>query len=707
MRIAATAGLGLFIALGGGCGSDSASGPSNHDAGSGGSGGTGGSGGSSVGGTGGSSVGGSPAGGSGGASCGDTQTDAKNCGACGHDCLGGTCSGAACQPVVLASGFGANAIAVDATSVYAAGPSSLVKIPIAGGAPATLATTTSMIVGSIAVDATNVYFSTGTEVMKVAIAGGTPASVGPAFSKAVGLALDGTNIYVADQTAGTVTAVPLGGGSPKTLVTGETSPSAVAVDATDLFFIDATANGALKRVPLAGGAATTLAQLNTTPGSLALGPSTVYFTTIYANGGEVRSVAKGGGAPASLASNQAFPLSVAVDATNAYWVDNPGTNGVVSRVALDGGTATQLATGQNSPGSLALDATAIYWANSLGAQVMKLAEIAAAGPRGNALPAQEPSRNACAVALTGGMDYWSRLLAAASRAPNASQRTASHLLQLGGVPLATTSPAPMADLVYELRGVWQSFEADAVLRGVDLGLTRGETLGIIGPSGSGKSVLLKCMIALLPIDAGELRFEGENVPEMSNAEQMLLRQRVGFLFQSGGLFDSMTVRQNLEYALHEQFFRSMSGREMHERVAWALAAVGLPLSEGDTMPADLSGGMQKRVGIARTIITRPKVVLYDEPTQGLDPPNAHRISDLMLALRDELGLTAVIVSHDLRTVYTVCDRVAFMNAGRVLETGRPPALAESENSLVRDFVTGHPPEEVFDPRDTQPPEPWK
>lgn len=262
-------------------------------------------------------------------------------------------------------------------------------------------------------------------------------------------------------------------------------------------------------------------------------------------------------------------------------------------------------------------------------------------------------------------------------------------------------------MLYDVRGVWKSFDGHEVLRGVDLALARGETLGVIGPSGSGKTVLLKCMVALLPIDKGDISFDGKSVQAMNDDEQTELRQRVGFLFQAGGLFDSLSVEENLEYGLRERFFRTMKRKQREERVAWALGAVGLDLREARTMPADLSGGMRKRVAIARTLITRPEVVLYDEPTQGLDPPNAHRISDLILELSEKLGLTSVVVSHDLRTVFTVCDRVAFLKDGRVVETATPDELAASQTSDVRDFVTGHPPEEPFDPRESQPPEPWK
>lgn len=260
--------------------------------------------------------------------------------------------------------------------------------------------------------------------------------------------------------------------------------------------------------------------------------------------------------------------------------------------------------------------------------------------------------------------------------------------------------------LFLLRDVWKSFDEEPVLRGVDLVLRRGETLGIIGPSGSGKSVLVKCMVALLPIDHGELLFDGRSVPDMTREEQRRLRQRVSLLFQQGGLFDSLTVEENLEYSLREQFSDSMSSLEMRERAAWALESVGLSEREASALPSALSGGMQRRLGIARAIVTRPEVVLYDEPTQGLDPPNAHRISDVIASLRRQYGLTSVVVSHDLRTIVTLCDRVGFLNEGRFLEMCAPGDLAHSEHSLVRDFVTGHPPEEPFDPRESKPPEPW-
>ncbi len=262
--------------------------------------------------------------------------------------------------------------------------------------------------------------------------------------------------------------------------------------------------------------------------------------------------------------------------------------------------------------------------------------------------------------------------------------------------------------VYEVIGVRKTFdEAECeVLRGVDLTLRRGETLGIVGPSGSGKSVLLKCMVGLLPIDAGDIRFEGTSVAAMSHDELIHLRQRVGLLFQGAALFDSESVEDNLEFGLREQLGHTMSRTERMARVHWVLDAVGLRGTES-AMPSELSGGMRKRVGIARTIITQPEVVLFDEPTQGLDPPNAHRIADLIVRLREKLSITSVVVSHDLRTVFTVCDRIAMLVDGSVLEVGPPAALAASQNAAVRDFIVGHPSEEPFDPVAFHAPDPWK
>lgn len=260
---------------------------------------------------------------------------------------------------------------------------------------------------------------------------------------------------------------------------------------------------------------------------------------------------------------------------------------------------------------------------------------------------------------------------------------------------------------YEVEGVRKSFEdsASEALCGVNLTVHRGETLGLVGPSGSGKSVLLKCMVGLLSINGGDIRFDGASVPTLSLEELIHLRQRVGLLFQGAALFDSESVEDNLEFGLRERFPHSMTAAQRRERVTWALDAVGMRGTE-TSMPADLSGGMRKRVGIARTIITQPEVVLFDEPTQGLDPPNAHRIAALIVELRQTLAVTSVVVSHDLRTVFSVCDRVAMLMEGRVLEVGPPHSLATSHNAAVRDFIVGHPSEEPFDPAVWRAPEPW-
>lgn len=262
------------------------------------------------------------------------------------------------------------------------------------------------------------------------------------------------------------------------------------------------------------------------------------------------------------------------------------------------------------------------------------------------------------------------------------------------------------EVVFDVRGVVKAFDETRVLDGVDLTLHRGETLGLIGASGSGKTLLLKCMVGLVPIDEGEIVFEGRSVPDMDEEALRVLHQQVGFLFQWGALFDSDSVEDNLEYALKEQYGDRISEHELSERLHWALGAVGLEGTES-MRPPELSGGMKKRVGIARTLMARPNVVLFDEPTQGLDPQNAHRIANLLLDLRKRLSITAIIASHDLKTLFTVCDRIAMLHEGHIVAEGPPASLAASPIAAVRDFVTGHPAEEPLDPDAMKGPKPWE
>jgi phospholipid/cholesterol/gamma-HCH transport system ATP-binding protein len=241
--------------------------------------------------------------------------------------------------------------------------------------------------------------------------------------------------------------------------------------------------------------------------------------------------------------------------------------------------------------------------------------------------------------------------------------------------------------IFELRGVTKRFDDHPVLAGVDLALRRGETVSLIGPSGCGKTVLLKCMIGLLPIDGGEILFDGVALGSMGEAERLDLRRRVGLMFQYNALFDSMTVAENVAYGLHERLVHPMSEKDIAERVSWALACVGMPGTER-LRPDEMSGGMRKRVGLARTMALRPEVILYDEPTMGLDPINTHRIADLIEGLHSSYGISALMVTHDMKLAKHVSDRMVMMFEGRVIGEGTPDAMTEHPDARVRDFITG-------------------
>ena len=247
-------------------------------------------------------------------------------------------------------------------------------------------------------------------------------------------------------------------------------------------------------------------------------------------------------------------------------------------------------------------------------------------------------------------------------------------------------PQPGRDPLLSMRGVSKAFGEQVIYEGLDLDVKRGETLCLIGPSGVGKSVLLKLIIGLLHTDSGEIWFDGEDVVGLENDEAFLpVRKRVAMVFQGAALFDSMTVYENIAYPLREQF--DLEEKEISRRVSEKLEWVGLPGIE-QKKPAELSGGMKKRVGLARGIATDPEVILYDEPTTGLDPVNTKRIGNLILSLRDRLKCTSLVVTHDMGTVFQVSDRVAFVSGRRIAAIGTPDALKNGSNQMVREFIEG-------------------
>jgi phospholipid/cholesterol/gamma-HCH transport system ATP-binding protein len=249
-------------------------------------------------------------------------------------------------------------------------------------------------------------------------------------------------------------------------------------------------------------------------------------------------------------------------------------------------------------------------------------------------------------------------------------------------------PQKGQDPIILFRNVSKAFGKNVVYEGLDLEVRRGETLCVIGPSGVGKSVMLKLLTGLLEPDDGEIWFDGERVSDFHTDQQYLpMRRRVAMVFQAAALFDSLTVYENIAYPLREQF--RLEEEEIAHRVAEKLSWVGLPGIE-QKKPAELSGGMRKRVGLARAIATDPEVILWDEPTTGLDPVNIQRINGLILSLSERLKCTNVVVTHEMATVFAVAERIAFVYARKIAAIGDPQSMKHSPNPMVRGFIAGDP-----------------
>ena len=238
-------------------------------------------------------------------------------------------------------------------------------------------------------------------------------------------------------------------------------------------------------------------------------------------------------------------------------------------------------------------------------------------------------------------------------------------------------------LAIEFRGVRKSFRDKSVLRGLDMHVATGETFTILGGSGSGKSVCLKHMIGLLRCDAGQISVLGRDVTRLAERDWVAVRRDFGMVFQGAALFDSLSVYENVAYPIREHM--AWSEERVHERVRECLAGVGLAGTEA-LLPAELSGGMRKRVGVARAIALRPRIVLYDEPTTGLDPANSRRIGQLISALQAELSATSVVVTHDLELCFAISDRVALLRDGRLAVEGSVDEVRE--HAELRAFVEG-------------------
>jgi len=236
--------------------------------------------------------------------------------------------------------------------------------------------------------------------------------------------------------------------------------------------------------------------------------------------------------------------------------------------------------------------------------------------------------------------------------------------------------------------LFKAFGPKQVLSGMTLDIPDGETTVIIGFSGTGKSVALKHIVGLLEPDAGQVEVDGQVVHELDPAGLAALRAHVGYVFQFAALFDSMSVADNIRLGLAR---RGLQEAEIHDRIRDSLALVDLAGAE-ERMPAELSGGMRKRVGIARAIALRPRYILYDEPTTGLDPVTSAVIDELMVRTRQELGVTGVVVTHDMRSAYTVGDRIAMLYQGRIRQVGTIEEIRQTDDPVVRNFIEGRPTE---------------
>jgi len=234
-------------------------------------------------------------------------------------------------------------------------------------------------------------------------------------------------------------------------------------------------------------------------------------------------------------------------------------------------------------------------------------------------------------------------------------------------------------------GLHKWFGSNHVLQGVDLEIYEGETIVIIGRSGCGKSVLLKHIMGILRPDEGKIFIEETDILTLNLGELEQFRMKIGMLFQGAALFDSLTVKANVGFSLYEH--THLAKEQIEDSVRNKLGMVGLAGIE-DLMPSELSGGMKKRVGLARAICNDPRIILYDEPTTGLDPINADVINDLILRMQSKLQVTSIVVTHDMTSAYKVGNRIAMLYGGKIIGLGTPDEIKNTQNPIIRQFITG-------------------
>lgn len=250
---------------------------------------------------------------------------------------------------------------------------------------------------------------------------------------------------------------------------------------------------------------------------------------------------------------------------------------------------------------------------------------------------------------------------------------------------AEEQPETGAVTVIELRDVWLTYQDTPVLRGIGFRVPRGQTLCVLGGSGAGKSTILRLILRLITPDRGEVLVQGLDLARASFDEVLATRRKIGMVFQGAALFDSLTAYDNVAFYLHEH--TRLAEEAIEARVREALEIVDLdPDTVLDLLPAELSGGMKKRVGIARAIIHRPEILLFDEPTSGLDPITTHTINELVRKLQRELRVTSIVVTHDIRSAFRIANRVALLFEGQIVFIGGPEEMVASEDQYVRQFL---------------------
>jgi len=247
------------------------------------------------------------------------------------------------------------------------------------------------------------------------------------------------------------------------------------------------------------------------------------------------------------------------------------------------------------------------------------------------------------------------------------------------------APPPDGDVFIAATDLHKAIASQEILRGVDLTIRRGEIMVVVGRSGEGKSVLLKHLIGLMEPDKGSICIDGEEIVGLKERQMSPIRQKMGMLFQDGALFDSLNVAENVAFPLIEQGIRKRDA--LMEKVTEALTMVDLE-EHMEKMPINISGGMRKRVALARAIVTRPQAILYDEPTSGLDPIVSDSIDHLIRRLQKRLGVTSIVVTHDMKSVFHIADRVAYLRNGAIFFLGTPEEMRQSEDPAIQDFIHG-------------------